>query len=348
MVLLISAENITTWEQMETAFLNEYFPASVFLRKRYDIMNFKQKEGKSLGDLYKQFKKILVACPTHNLDQTEQIQMFVNGLRLKTKQLIDTTAGGSSNFLIATGIKKIIEAITENEHLELYDMCSSKSEGTIDLNLETNKIRIKDTIAAEVDKKLKAVNIGPHLTVYCVAIVQQIEDIKFLKQNNPYSNTYNPGWKNHPNFSCSRIPGSLPSEIVQNPRNRENVNVVTIRSKNTAKDEKVIPSKKPTEEKNKKETKPVIKLPYPLRVTKKEPKETDFEKFMTMFKKIESHMPFFEALEQMPMKLEVEKEHHYQVGMIRTDVKRQSNIPTSEKDARRYSQLPPPPLATTN
>lgn len=63
--------SITTWEQMETAFLNEYFPASVFLRKRYDIMNFKQKEGESLGDSYKRFKRLLVACMTHNLDQIE-------------------------------------------------------------------------------------------------------------------------------------------------------------------------------------------------------------------------------------------------------------------------------------
>lgn len=84
---------------METIFLNEYFPASVFLRKRYDIMNFKQKEGESLGDAYKRFKILLVACPTHNLDQNEHMQMFINGLRLKTKQLIDTSVAGSSNFL---------------------------------------------------------------------------------------------------------------------------------------------------------------------------------------------------------------------------------------------------------
>lgn len=70
----------TTWEQMETTFLNKYFPASVFLRKRYDIMNYKQKEGESLGDSYKRFKRLLVDCPTHNVDQTEQMQMFVNGL----------------------------------------------------------------------------------------------------------------------------------------------------------------------------------------------------------------------------------------------------------------------------
>ena len=29
----------------------------------------------------------------------------------------------------------------------------------------------------------------------------------FQCQNNPYSNTYNPGWKNHPNFSWSNNQG---------------------------------------------------------------------------------------------------------------------------------------------
>ncbi|XP_050889291.1 uncharacterized protein LOC127094508 [Lathyrus oleraceus] len=111
------------------------------------------------------------------------MQMFVNGLKIKTKQLIDTAAGGSTNFSTTTGIKKIIEVIAANKHMELYDRCQSKLEGVIDLKLETNKIRIEDTIPAEVDKKLK------------------VEEIKFLKKNNPYSNKYNPGWKNHPNFS---------------------------------------------------------------------------------------------------------------------------------------------------
>jgi hypothetical protein len=86
--------------------------------------------------------------------------MFVNGLKIKTKQLIDTAVGGSTNFSTATGIKNIIEAIAANEHLELYDICVSKLEGVIDLKLETNKIRIEDTIVAEVEKKLNAMNIG--------------------------------------------------------------------------------------------------------------------------------------------------------------------------------------------
>ncbi|CAI8618373.1 unnamed protein product [Vicia faba] len=206
---------------MEKTFL-EYFPASVYICKRYDIMNFKQKEGDSLGDAYKRFKRLLVAYPTHEMGQTEQIRMFVNRLRMKTKQLIDTAVGGSSNFITTTGVKKIIEVIDANEHLELSDRVVSKPGGVIDLKLEVNKqLKIEEAITVDMEKKLKAMNMGtqhvaqvqqvqkvaceiysgPHLTVQCLATPQQIEEIKFLRQNNSYSNTYNPGWKNHPNFS---------------------------------------------------------------------------------------------------------------------------------------------------
>ncbi|XP_050875681.1 uncharacterized protein LOC127079327 [Lathyrus oleraceus] len=127
--------------------------------------------------------------------------------------------------------------------------------------------------------------------------------------------------------------GTLPSAIVQNLRHHENVNADITRSDKVAKDEEerttnhnhvievdlevrdnkkepeeVMPLVKPTEEKNKKDAKPVIKLPYPQRVTKKDSKEKDFEKLFTMFKKLEINMPFFEALEQMLMHKKFMKE----------------------------------------
>src|SRR4051812_29800748 len=233
----LPAGSITTWQQMETTFLNEYFPATVYIRKRYDIVNFKQKEGESLGDAYKRFKRLLVACPTHNMDVTEQMKNFLNGLKMKTKQLIDTAAGGSSNFSTATGVKKIIEAIAANEHLELYDRSVSQPEGLVDMKLSMQVVKIEDQVAAEVERRLKQMGLekqtvaqiqpaqasqpvgceicgGPHFTVQCVATAQQVEEIKFLKQNNPYSNTYNPGWKNHPNFSWKDQPGNAPKQEV--------------------------------------------------------------------------------------------------------------------------------------
>src|SRR3954463_9544232 len=225
----LPAASITTWQEMETAFLNEYFPASVFIRKRYDIVNFKQKEGESSGDGYKRFKRCLTACPTHNLDPTEQMQNFVNGLRLKTKQLIDTAAGGSTNFATATVMKRIIEAIAANEHLELYDRTMSQPEGKIDLKLPEQVVKMEDQIAAEVERRLKKMNLseqkvaqiepaasvvceicsGPHFAMHCVATQEQVEQIHMLRQNNPYANTYNPGWKNHPNFAWKDQQGNI-------------------------------------------------------------------------------------------------------------------------------------------
>ncbi|KAI5397321.1 hypothetical protein KIW84_063221 [Lathyrus oleraceus] len=102
-------------------------------------------------------------------------------------------------------------------------------------------------------------------------------------------------------LASSRTPGSLPSEIVQNPRGQENVSTVTAKEKKVAKKKKIISPSEPTKQEITKETKPVIKLPYPPRVTKKEPSESDMEKFMTMFKRVEGRMSLFEALERIPM-----------------------------------------------
>jgi hypothetical protein len=88
---------------------------------------------------------------------------------------------------------------------------------------------LEDTVAAEVEKKLKAMNIGtqqvaqiqpaqtitcetcngPHHIMHCFANPQQIKMIKFLKQKNTNSNTYNLGWKNHPNFSWNDQRGNV-------------------------------------------------------------------------------------------------------------------------------------------
>jgi hypothetical protein len=59
--------------------------------------------------------------------------------------------------------------------LELYDRCSSKYERVIDLNLETNKIRIKDTISAKVEKKLKEMNVGTQQ----IAQIQPVQDVGY-------------------------------------------------------------------------------------------------------------------------------------------------------------------------
>lgn len=76
--------------------------------------------------------------------------------------MIDTIADGSSSFTIAIGIKKIIEAIVANEHLKLYDRCTSKPKWVINLKLAINVVKLEDQVAVEVEMRLKALNVGTH------------------------------------------------------------------------------------------------------------------------------------------------------------------------------------------
>ncbi|XP_022871446.1 uncharacterized protein LOC111390615 [Olea europaea var. sylvestris] len=81
-----------------------------------------------------------------------------------------------------------------------------------------------------------------HSTVNCPILIQGTEHVDFIQggqrqQNNPYSDTYNPSWRKHPNFSWSnqnptaphgRAPGTLPSNTEVNPK--EHVKAITTRS----------------------------------------------------------------------------------------------------------------------
>ena len=52
---------------------------------------------------------------------------------------------------------------------------------------------------------------------------EEVNFINFQRQNNPYSNTYNPGWRNHLNFSWSNpsTETKQPYKVYQPPNKRE-------------------------------------------------------------------------------------------------------------------------------
>ncbi|XP_050916307.1 uncharacterized protein LOC127131427 [Lathyrus oleraceus] len=242
------------------------------------------------------------------MDATEQMQIFVNGLKMKTKQLIDTTVGGSTNFTTATRIKKIIGAIAPNEHLELYDRSVSQPKGIIDLKLANQVVKMEDQITAEVERKLKKMDLNTQ-TVEQVQPIQavpreadwEIAIEKMAAQSSQFqeetrSNLRNTGSsiKNmemqmsqiSQQLAGSQASSALPSATVTNPREHNNVSAVVV--------PKLVVKEKVSEPKS------VVKLPFPTRNKKKAQHEKNFDKFLEMFKKLEINIPFLEALEQMP------------------------------------------------
>ena len=60
--------SIDTWEQLVEAYLGRFFPLSLTLERRRDIIVFQQREDESLYIAWERFKRLLKRCLIHGID----------------------------------------------------------------------------------------------------------------------------------------------------------------------------------------------------------------------------------------------------------------------------------------
>ncbi|GKD80464.1 reverse transcriptase domain-containing protein [Tanacetum coccineum] len=93
----LNEESITSWEQMRKAFINRFFPPSLFNHLLLKIRNFSQNIYESLTEAWLRLKNMLQKCHGHGLTKGVIIQIIYHGLDEPTQAILDVTAGG--NFL---------------------------------------------------------------------------------------------------------------------------------------------------------------------------------------------------------------------------------------------------------
>ncbi|GKB01112.1 reverse transcriptase domain-containing protein [Tanacetum coccineum] len=90
----LNEESIISWEQMRRAFINRFFPPSLFNRLLLEIRNFSQNICESLTEAWLRLKNMLRKCHGHGLTKGAIIQIFYHGLDETTQGILDITAGG--------------------------------------------------------------------------------------------------------------------------------------------------------------------------------------------------------------------------------------------------------------
>ncbi|GKD56319.1 zinc finger, CCHC-type containing protein, partial [Tanacetum coccineum] len=85
---------ITTWEDLTTRFLAQFFPSGRTAKLRNDILIFQQHHGESLSEAWTRFKNLLQKVPHHGLDLWLQVQIFYDHIDCTTQMVIDYAAGG--------------------------------------------------------------------------------------------------------------------------------------------------------------------------------------------------------------------------------------------------------------
>ncbi|XP_075489529.1 uncharacterized protein LOC142528372 [Primulina tabacum] len=215
--------SITTWEDMAKAFIIKYFPPSKTMKLRADITTFAQFEQESLYEAWERFKDLLRRCPHHELPHGLVVQTFYYGLLTPNRTMIDAAACG--NLLRKTaeeGYELLEEMAASSYHPQSERNNLWRSAGVhqvTDLSAITAQLEV-------LNRKLDGLNMGgtamrlqeiscekcggEHFVKDCQddnpfyvqneAPVNQV-GVQNRSRNDPYSNTYNPGWRQHPNFS---------------------------------------------------------------------------------------------------------------------------------------------------
>ena len=60
--------SVDTWEELVKAYLGRFFPPSLTLERRREIIVFQQGEDESLYKAWERFKRLLKRCPMHGID----------------------------------------------------------------------------------------------------------------------------------------------------------------------------------------------------------------------------------------------------------------------------------------
>ncbi|GKC14865.1 zinc finger, CCHC-type containing protein [Tanacetum coccineum] len=85
--------SITTWEDLTTCFLAQFFPPGRTAKLRNDILMFQQHHGESLFESWTRFKDLLQKVPHHGIDLWLQVQFFYDHVNPATRRTIDQSAG---------------------------------------------------------------------------------------------------------------------------------------------------------------------------------------------------------------------------------------------------------------
>ncbi|KAB2631091.1 hypothetical protein D8674_008610 [Pyrus ussuriensis x Pyrus communis] len=218
----LAPRTVTSWESMKRAFLEKFFPTSriILLRKR--ISGIQQDEGESFPTYYERFKSLVASCPQHQMKEELLLQYFYEGLLPMERQMLDASAGGALVDKTPTAAKMLIanRALNAQQYEGVGQRTMPRQHQVNEVSAITelkNQMANLTTLLSQVVEgpKVKTVascgvcSMQGHPTDTCPQLIENggwetLNAVRYGNQyqsrGDPFSNTYNPGWRDHPNF----------------------------------------------------------------------------------------------------------------------------------------------------
>ncbi|CAN6554873.1 unnamed protein product [Malus baccata var. baccata] len=179
------------------------------LALKKEILAFAQKPNESFHEAWERYNEMYTKCPHAGFDSNLQMNIFYDGLNATTKSHVNASAGGS------------LMSKSAREAFELFDMMASESQqwteeqtqkrGVFEIsqnypNVSAQIAKMENNFNAKFAALIETthdITQCPNKDSYPELVQDHVNMVNnFIRpKSDPYSNTYNPGWKNHPNLS---------------------------------------------------------------------------------------------------------------------------------------------------
>ncbi|XP_050150510.1 uncharacterized protein LOC126625460 [Malus sylvestris] len=248
-LLTLPSGSITTWAQLSEKFLNKYYPASKTLDMRTQILSFAQKPNEEFHEAWERFKELIRKCPHSGINTTNQMHIFFRGLNMTTKTLVNASCGGTYKDKNAQEACLLFEKMAEDTQQWAVEQPQSRSafemstgspyvtaqiekmEKRLDAKFDMLLQRMPGSQGAVQQPLQAACSICnmithdfmscPHKEVSPDFTAEQVNAFNNFQRPryDPYSNFYNPGWRDHPNLRWDKEQHTRPQfqQQVQQP-----------------------------------------------------------------------------------------------------------------------------------
>ncbi|XP_055960526.1 uncharacterized protein LOC126667263 [Mercurialis annua] len=207
-----------TWEDVYNEFMLRFYSPQKTMDLRAKICNFVQRDPESFHEAWERFKLLLTQCPHHQVPENLLTQFFYDGLNVNCQTLVDTASGGYYGDTTAAELMKTYEKLAMNSRQKairgkragIYEINSHSdlSAQMADLTKQVKMLVDRDTSNQESCAFCGMFGHNANVCANIGSTPPNSEEANFMGafqgrqvKNDPFSNTYNPGWHNHPNSS---------------------------------------------------------------------------------------------------------------------------------------------------
>ncbi|CAN6677388.1 unnamed protein product [Malus baccata var. baccata] len=212
---------VTSWESMKMAFLEKFFSTSRVILLRKKISGIQQSQGESFPAYYERFKALVASCPQHQMKEELLLQYFYEGLLPIERKMLDASTRGALVDKTPIATKTLIANRALNaqqyEGLGQRDLPWQQVNEVSSMSDIQSQLTNLTSIVSQMAEGMKlqgpsvcgVCSMQGHLNDQCPQLIENggwesANAMGFGSQNqpcnDPYSNTYNPGWRDHPNF----------------------------------------------------------------------------------------------------------------------------------------------------